>query len=164
MVDTSGKPVAGAFVDPDVWKGMYRCLGAYLWTRRRRPVPLGRCATRRTDRQCQPTRLRRRVPAARRPDGARTWFSRSSHVCRLRHGARLPRLESALKNATLEFGAVDPRTGDVSAAGKIHPCWKTVPASSWVEIRVNLPVAADGYKIRIESPGYQTFVLARVSP
>ena len=32
VVDLDGKPVAGAFVDPDVWKGKYRCLGAYLWT------------------------------------------------------------------------------------------------------------------------------------
>ena len=32
VVDPAGKPIAGAFVDPDVWKGVYRCLGAYLWT------------------------------------------------------------------------------------------------------------------------------------
>ena len=32
VVDRNGKPVAGAFVDPDLWKRTYRCLGAYLWT------------------------------------------------------------------------------------------------------------------------------------
>ena len=31
VVDPDGKPIAGAFVNPDTWRG-YRCLGACLWT------------------------------------------------------------------------------------------------------------------------------------
>ena len=31
VVDPNGKPIAGAFVKPDTWRG-YRCLGAFIWT------------------------------------------------------------------------------------------------------------------------------------
>ncbi len=62
-----------------------------------------------------------------------------------------------VENATLQFGAVDPSTGEVSL-------WQNPPelgSSTGISmgyIRVNLPVAGEGYKIRVESPGYQTFV------
>ena len=53
VVDPDGKPIAGAFVDPDRWRG-YRCLGRLSLDRRRRPVPLGRRARRPVDRRRQP--------------------------------------------------------------------------------------------------------------
>ena len=41
VVDAEGRPIDGAFVSIASWRG-YRCLGVYLATDRRRPVPLGR--------------------------------------------------------------------------------------------------------------------------
>jgi hypothetical protein len=74
------------------------------------------------------------------------------------HGSvRDAETKKRVDNATLEFGAVDPTTGDLSR-------WKSLPRSgfgtgiSFGSLSANLPVAADAYKIRIQSPGYQTFV------
>ena len=156
MVDTSGKPVAGAFVDPDVWKGVYRCLGAYLWTDadgrfRWDDAPDDELIVN-VSRQGYSGVFQRHVA----PTAEDVVFKLEPCVS-VNGTVRDAETRKRVESATLEFGAVDPRTGEVLR-------WQSPPELGFDtgivmgEINVNLPVSAEGYKIRIESPGYQTFV------
>ena len=117
VVDTSGKPVAGAFVDPDVWKGTYRCLGAYLWTDadgrfRWDDAPRDELVVN-VSRQGYVGVFQQAVA----PTAEDVVFK--LEPCLSIHGTvRDAETRKRVENATLEFGAVDPKTGEVSEVAK----------------------------------------------
>ncbi len=113
VVDPDGKPIAGAFVNPDTWRRLPLPGGIPL-DRRRRPVPLGRRAQRRVDRQRQPTRLPRASPSSTWPHRARMWSSRSTPPSGFKATVRDAETKKRVENATVEYSAVDPETGEPS--------------------------------------------------
>ncbi len=156
VVDLEGKPIAGAFVDPDTWKRTYRCLGAYLWTdadgRFRWDDAPNDDLIVNVQKQGYVGVFQQQVA----PTVEDIVFTVGA--CLPVHGTvRDAETKNRVENATLEFGAVDPKTGTV-ANWSSPPQLGSSTGISRGTLRVNLPVTADSYKIRIQSPGYQTFL------
>jgi beta-lactamase regulating signal transducer with metallopeptidase domain/protocatechuate 3,4-dioxygenase beta subunit/peroxiredoxin len=156
VLDLDGKPIAGAFVDPDTWKGRYRCLGAYLWT-----DADGRF---RWD-EAPSDELMVNVSLQGYDGVFQQRVSPTAHDVVFRLEPRLPiqgtvrdvETKKRVENATLDYGAVDPKTGEVAQwTGPPRLGFSTGVAMG--QLNLTLPVTADGYKIRIQSPGYQTFI------
>ena len=155
VVDTDGKPVAGAFIDPDVWKG-YRCLGTFLWTnadgRFRWDDAPNDELTVNVHQQGYIGVFQQRVL----PSVEETVFT-LTRCLPVDGTVRDAETKKRIEQATLEFGAVDTETGEVLK-------WVSPPRAgfrtgiSLGELRIDLPIKAESYKIRVQCPGYQTFV------
>ena len=155
VVDPDGKPIAGAFVNPDTWRG-YRCLGAFLWTDADGRFRWDDAPSDDLIVNVSQQGYRERVPAAGGPIG---------RGCRL-HAQALPQdsgkvrnaeTKKRVENATVEYSAVDPVTGEPSN-------WTGMPELGFStgvflgNLDINFPVTADAYKFRVRSPGFQPFV------
>jgi hypothetical protein len=155
VVDPQGKPVAGAFVNVDTWR-RYRCLGVFLWSDSDGRFRWDDASD---DEMTVNVSLQGYVGVFMRS------LTRASEdvvftlePCLSVQGTvRDAETKKRVENAILDFGAVDPKTGEV-------PQWSSPPQLGFATgvmlggLNVNLPVLADAYKIRIQSPGYQTFV------
>jgi AhpC/TSA family len=155
VVDIDGKPIGGAFVNPGVWRG-YRCMGSFLWTDadgrfRWENAPNDELIVN-VQRQGYVGVFQQHVA----PDSADVVFKLDPCLS-VRGTVRDAETNRRVENAALDFGAIDPQTGNV-------PRWTSPPRlglSTGVllgSLDVNLPVTAEAYKIRIQSPGYQTFI------
>lgn len=153
--DESERPVSGALVSVDTWKPeKYRGLGVYLWT----------------------DSEGRAVWADAPDDGLGVSVQRDGFlaqyrvvspangedlVFRLMRGLSIsgPVRDSAtgaeVGRGEVEYGSVDPATGEVDA-------WERFPGGtnqvSRGQLRVSLPVKAAGSRLRITAPGYAPFV------
>jgi hypothetical protein len=155
VVDPRGKPIAGAFVNPDTWRG-YRCLGVFLWTDaggrfRWDDAPEDVLIV---DVNAEGYRgvFQKRVT----PSGEDMVFTLEPSISV--HG-KLTDAETkkSVDNATVEYSAVDPKSGEPVK-------WTSMPelgAGVGVyqgHLDVNFPITAQEYKIRVRSPGYHPFV------
>lgn len=153
VVDPSGKPVAGAFVNIDTWRG-HRFLGVFLYSDadgrvRWDDAPDDDLTI---DVVCQGyTRLdRQRV---RPTDEDVLWTLNPSLAI---HGkVRDAETEKPVEKAEVEFGAIDPGTGDVSVWSRVGASELTVDDGY---LNTNFPVEAESYKIRLTADGYEPFV------
>ncbi len=155
VVDPQGKPIAGAFVNVDSWRH-YRCLGVFLWSDSDGRFRWDDASD---DEMMVNVSLRGYVGVFMRPLAhASEEVVFTLEPCLSVQGmVRDAETKKRVENATLEFGAVDPKTSDVSqwnSPPQLGPATGVLMGG----LNVNLPVTADAYKIRIQSPGYQTFV------
>ena len=153
VVDPSGSPVEGAFVNIDTWRG-YRCLGVYLYSdadgRVRWDDAPEDNLTVNVDREGYVGLFQERVKA-----GSDLTFTIQPALS-ISGIVRDAATKKAVERATIEYGAVNPATGDVAT-------WQPQPELGWVwfasgHLTARFPVAADAYKIRITAEGYQAFV------
>ena len=155
VVDPDGKPIAGAFVDPDLWRG-YRCLGAFLWTDAEGRFRWDDAP--RDDLIVNVSQQGYRGVSQQRvaPSGEDVVFTLEPSL-RILGKVRNAETQARVENATVEYSAVDPVTGEPSN-------WTGMPelgASTGVflgNLDINFPVTADAYKFRVRSPGFQPFV------
>ncbi len=155
VLDPDGKPIAGAFVVPDTWRG-YRCLGAFFWTgtdgRFRWDDAPGDEMSINVDMPGYRGISMQRVA----PSGADVVFTLKPSLTI--HG-KLTDAETKKRvdNATVEYSAIDPKSG---APLK----WTNLPetgAGTGVymgRLDANFPITAEAYKLRLLSPGYQPFL------
>ncbi len=153
VVDPAGKPIAGAFVVVDSWQG-YRCMGVFLYSDadgrvRWDDAPASEFRVD-VDHQGYVRLSDQRVRA-----GSEMTFTLQPALA-ISGFVREVTTRKVIKQAEVEYGAVDPQTGDVST-------WIPKPQyglvwfnSGWLSAR--FPVTADAYKIRITSEGYEPFV------
>jgi beta-lactamase regulating signal transducer with metallopeptidase domain/protocatechuate 3,4-dioxygenase beta subunit len=155
VVDPDEKPIEGAFVNVDSWR-RNRFLGVFLHTDRD-----GRF--RWDDAPDDPLEInvdhpgyvglsRQRVG----PSAKDVTFTLKPSL--LVHGKVLDaETRKPVESATLEYAPIDPKTGEVAS-------WTAMPRVGRGirvyrgDLRVNIPVAADAYKIRILAEGYEPFV------
>ncbi len=153
VVDPEGKPIEGAFVNIDTWRG-YRCLGVYLYTdadgRVRWDDAPGDDLTINIDHPTHLGYFHQKAPV----DTDNTFTLNPSLAISgiVRDASTLKGIEGA----EVEYGAVDPKTGEVAI-------WRKRPAKSWVWynqgwLTVRFAPEAEAYKIRILTPGYPPFV------
>jgi beta-lactamase regulating signal transducer with metallopeptidase domain/protocatechuate 3,4-dioxygenase beta subunit len=155
VVDPNGKPIAGAFVDPDLWRG-YRCLGAFLWTDAEGRFRWDDAP--RDDLLVNVSQQGYRGLSQQRvsPSGEDVVFALEPSL-RILGKVRNAETQARVENATVEYSAVDPMTGETSS-------WTRMPelgASTGIylgNLDINFPVTADAYKFRVRSPGYQPLV------
>jgi beta-lactamase regulating signal transducer with metallopeptidase domain/protocatechuate 3,4-dioxygenase beta subunit len=154
VVDPEGKPIEGAFVNIDSWRG-YRCLGVYLYTDsdgrvRWDDAPDDRLLVN-VDRQGYLGFLGVRAE----PDNTEiTWTLAPALL--ISGIVRDSETRKAVETAEIEYGAVDPASGEVSR-------WEKPPTIGWSRftqgyLNARFAVQADAYKIRITADGYQPFV------
>jgi beta-lactamase regulating signal transducer with metallopeptidase domain len=155
VVDPNGKPIAGAFVNPDTWRG-YRCLGAFMWTdadgrfRWDDMSPDDLIVS--VSQQGYSSVFQQRVA----PSGEDVLFTLKPSL-RILGAVRNAETQARIENATVEYGAVDPVTGE-------PPSWTGMPELGFStgvfqgNLDINFPVAADAFKFRVRSPGFQPFV------
>ncbi len=155
VVDPNGKPIAGAFVNPDTWRG-YRFLGALIWTdadgRFRWDDISHDDLLVNVSQQGYSGVFQQRVA----PSGEDVVFTLKPSL-RIRGAVRNAETQTHVENATVEYSAVDPVTGEPSS-------WTGMPelgSSTGVflgNLDINFPVTADAYKLRVRSPGFLPFV------
>jgi beta-lactamase regulating signal transducer with metallopeptidase domain len=156
VVDPDGKPIAGAFVDPDVWKGTYRCLGIHLWTdtdgrfrwddapNDELIVNVNKAGYRGLSQE----------PVAPLTEDV---VFRLEPSLRIVGKVRDAATKKPVENATVDYGEVDPATGQASR-------WTGMPElgmSTGIfrgRLDINFPVTADAYQFRVQSPGFLPFV------
>ncbi len=155
VVDLDGKPIAGAFVNPDTWRG-YRCLGAFKWTDadgrfRWDDAPRDDLIVS-VDQQGYRGVSQRRVA----PSDEDVVFTLEPSL-RIVGAVRNAETQARVENATVEFSAVDPVTGEPSS-------WTRMPELGFStgiylgNLDIAFPVTADAYQFRVRSPGFQPFV------
>ncbi|MHB1560353.1 MAG: carboxypeptidase regulatory-like domain-containing protein [Isosphaeraceae bacterium] len=156
VLDTSGRPIEGASVNIDTWHG-YRFFGVHLDTDadgrfRWDDAPEDAILV---DVDCQGYRglFQQKVQAA---DGNIAEF-RMAPSLPIHGNVKDAETGKPIDEAAVAVGAVDPKTGEVSA-------WTNGPELG-VEIGVyqgrldfNFPVTADAYRIRITADGFEPFV------
>lgn len=153
VVEPDGKPIGGAFVVVDTWRGC-RFLDVSLDT-----DADGRF--RWDDAPDEPFQINldRRgffgvFQQAVQPTGGETTFTLVPSLA-VNGTVRDAETKQAVTRATVEYGAVDPKTGDVET-------WTGLPrgkrAIHDVYLRLDFPVSADAYKVRITAEGYAPFV------
>lgn len=153
--DPDGKPIAGAFVNPDTWRG-YRCLGAFFWTDadgrfRWDDAPDDELSVN-VDAQGYRGVSMERVA----PSGDDVVFTLKPSLS-IRGKLSDAETRKRVDNATVEYSAVDPKSGEPLK-------WTALPEfGSGVgvfqgRLDVNFPITTGTYKIRVQAPGYHPFV------
>jgi beta-lactamase regulating signal transducer with metallopeptidase domain len=155
VVDPDGKPIAGASVNVDSWR-RYRFLDVFLYTDRD-----GRFLW--DDAPDDPLEISAWTPGYHRVSRQRVEPSEADVTFTLRPSLSIngrvfdAETKKGVEAATVEYGAVEPKTGDV-------PKWTGLPtpgASGGVHqgrFNVDIPVTAAGYRLRVVAEGYQPFV------
>ncbi len=155
VVDSGGKPIAGAFVNFDTWRG-YRDLGAFFWTDAEGRFRWNDAPDDETKVNVMRQGYLDLILESTPPSSDEVTFTLfESHSIRgtIRDSVTKKRVD----RASVEYGIVDPKTGEPAT-------WTTMSHAGFSgmvyqgELHVNLPVAADLFKIRVQSPGFQTFV------
>jgi beta-lactamase regulating signal transducer with metallopeptidase domain len=155
VVEPNGKPIAEAFVNPDTWRG-YRCLGALLWTDaegrfRWDDAPRDDLIVN-VSQQGYSTVFQQQVA----PSAEDVVFTLKPSL-RILGVVRNAETQKRVENATVEYSAVDPVTGELSS-------WTRMPELGFStgiylgNLDLAFPVTADAYKFRVRSPGFQPFV------
>jgi hypothetical protein len=156
-VDLEGKPIAGAFFDPDVWRNQ-RSLGGFHWT-----DADGRF--RWDDAPDDELIVNVNAPGYRGVFQQHVPLSSEEHEFRLAPSLTVEgkvvdvETKKRIDNALVEYSAVDPKTDESSK-------WTNLPevgfgAGTGVyqgNLAANFPVTESAYKIRVHSPGYRTFI------
>ena len=155
VVDPDGKPVAGAFVNIDTWR-RYRFLGVFLYSDadgrfRWDDAPDDELSI---NVNCQGYTGLHHQAVKLTDAGVEFTLTPSLSI----HGTvRDAENDNRVDRATVEFGAIDPKTGDVST-------WIGKPEVGFGigvyqgNLDVNFPVEADSYKIRLTADGYAPFI------
>jgi beta-lactamase regulating signal transducer with metallopeptidase domain/protocatechuate 3,4-dioxygenase beta subunit/peroxiredoxin len=153
VLDPAGRPVPGAFVNIDTWRG-YRFLGVFLYSDadgcfRWDDAP-DDVLTINVDSRGYTGLSRQQV----RPTDQVARFTLNPSLAvfgRVRDVETDKRVESA----TVEFGAIDPKTGDVSS-------WSGLPRDQvgvhQGDLNADFPVEAESYKLRVTADGYLPFI------
>ncbi len=154
VIDTLGKPVAGAFVNIDTWR-RYRCLGVFLYTdaegiARWDDAPEDDFKVNVDARGFKGIFMQ----SVRATDGVETFTLQPALA--ISGFVRDSETGKGVERAEVEFGAVDPATGDV-------PSWRSSDRIGWATfsqgyLNLKIPVYADAFKFRIIADGYQPFV------
>jgi RNA polymerase sigma factor (sigma-70 family) len=155
VVDPAGRPVAGAFVNVDTWRG-YRCLGVFLYSDaegrfRWEDAPDDEILVN-VDLQGYAGVSRRRVG----PDDRDVSFTLRPSLA-VRGKVRDAETDARIEVATVELGAVDPETGEVSKWTGRREAGSGVGVYKG-ELSINFPVEAESYKLRIVAEGYAPFI------
>ena len=155
VVDPDGKPIAGAFVNPDTWRG-YRCLGAFIWTDadgrfRWDDAPRDDLIVNVSQQGYRGVSQQQVAPSD--EDVVFTLKPSSGFSATVRDAETQKRVE----NATVEYSAVDPVTGEPSSWTRMPELGSSTGVSMG-NLDINFPVTADAYKFRVRSPGFQPFV------
>ena len=155
VVDPSGKPVEGAFVNVDSWR-FNRFLGIFLYSdaegRFRWDDGPDDELTINVDREGYGGLSMQRVTPT---DQGVTLTLKPSLL--IRGIVRDAETGKRVERARIEFGAVDPKTGEISK-------WNDFPESGHLvqvnqgDLNVSVPVEAESYKIRLIADGYAPFI------
>ncbi len=151
VVDPSGQPVEGAFVNIDTWR-RYRFLGVYLYTDadgrfRWDDVPDDEMMV---NADCRGYRgvFQRKVKAA---DGGSLDFTLAPSL-EIHGTVRDAETGKRVDAAAVAIGAIDPKTGEVAS-------WLNPPELEYAVnqgyLDLNSPSTADAYKIRLMADGYR---------
>ncbi len=156
VVDPDGRPIEGAFINVDTWQ-RYRCLGVYLYSDADGKV-------RWDDAPVDPLhlnvdRLGYRglfdINAQAGPEEVSITLRPSLSISGNVSDAETNKL---VDPAVFEYGAIDPKTGEVAL-------WEKPPALGWTilhdgVLNANFPVSdqSDKYRFRITAEGYVPFV------
>jgi beta-lactamase regulating signal transducer with metallopeptidase domain len=155
VLDLDGKPVPGAFFDPDVWRN-HRSLGAFHWT-----DPDGRFHW--DDAPDDELIVNVNAPGYRGVFQQHVAPSSAEHEFRLAASLTIrgkvinAETKKRVDNAVLEYSAVDPATGESSK-------WTSPPQIGFGtgifqgNLDANFPVTASAYKIRVHAAGFNDFV------
>lgn len=150
-VTPDGKPIEGAFVNIDTWN-RYRCLGVFLDTdadgwARWDDAPAGEFLVG-VSRQGYLGLHREKARAG--EDLTATLRPSLEILGKVRDAE----MKKSVERARVEFGVVDPATGEVSK-------WLPTPANSLMvyqgSLQAEVAAEADAYKIRITAEGYEPF-------
>ncbi len=156
VVDTSGRPVEGAFVNIDTWR-RYRCLGVYLYSdadgRFRWDDAPEDALLVNVDRDGYRGVFMQQATAV---EGGTVDFTIAPSIAV--HGKVTDaQTGERIGEAAVAAGAIDPKTGEVTG-------WPGGPELGFGvgvfqgELHFNFPVAADAYRIRVTADGYETFI------
>ncbi|MFI5457976.1 MAG: carboxypeptidase regulatory-like domain-containing protein [Isosphaerales bacterium] len=155
VVDPDGKPVAGAFVNPDTWRG-HRCLRAFLWTDADGRFRWDDAPNDELIVDVNQTGYRGVFQQHVAPSSEDVVFTLKPSL-RIQGTVRDAETKKRVDNATVEYSAVDPKSGEPLK-------WTSLPELGYStgvfqgDLDINFPVTADAYKFRGRSPGFQTFV------
>jgi len=153
VIDPEGKPIGGAFVNIDTWQG-YRCLGVFLYSDadgrvRWDDAPEGNLLVN-VDCQGYLGLFNQRVQVGDdlaftlKPALAISGFVRDAET------------KKGVARAEIEFGAVDPKTGEVTTWQPAPSIGRTMISEGW--LYADILLGADAYKLRITGEGYEPFV------
>ena len=155
IVNPAGKPIEGAFVNVNSWRG-YRFLGIYLYSdadgRFRWDDAPGDELTVNVNREGYAGLFMHPVAAA--DQGLTLTLNPSLTV---RGMVRDAETGKVVEWAKIEYGSIDPTTGEV-------PKWTAMPQEGigvvvyQGQLNANFPVEADAYRIRLTADGYAPFV------
>lgn len=155
VVDPDGKPIEGAFVNVDMWR-THRFLGVYLYSdadgRFRWDDGPGDELMVNVDRTGYAGVFMHRVT----PTDQGVIFTLKPSLT-VRGTVRDAETGKRIEQARIEYGAIDPKTGEVAK-------WTGMPSvGSGVQVfqgdlDANFPVEADAYRIRLTADGYAPFV------
>jgi beta-lactamase regulating signal transducer with metallopeptidase domain len=155
VVDPDGKPIAGARFDADAWRG-HRCLGTFLWT-----DADGRF--RWDDAPIDELIVNVGAPGYTAVFQQKVTPSPEEIVFKLTPALAIQgKLSNAetkkrVENALVEYGAVDPATGEVAK-------WTNLEELGFGggvyqgAFNANFPVTSGAYKLRIRSAGFHDFI------
>ena len=155
VVDPDGKPVAGAFIDVDGWQSI-RGLNVYLYSDAEGHFHWD-------DAPNDALTVNVNNPGYFGVFQQKVAPSVEEEVFTLKPSLRIDgRVRDAetkkrIDNATVQYSIVDPKTGEATKWTAMHELGFSTGVYQGA-MSVNFPVAADTYKIRVESPGYKTFV------
>jgi beta-lactamase regulating signal transducer with metallopeptidase domain/uncharacterized GH25 family protein len=155
VVDSGGKPIAGAFVNPDTWRG-FRCLRAFFWTDtdgrfRWDDAPNDEMSVNVNAQGYRGVFMQRVTPS-----GEDVVFTLKPSLS-IRGKLTDAQTKKRVDNATVDYSAIDPKSGEPVK-------WTNLPELGFGvgvyqgDLNVNFPITDDAYQIRVRSPGYQDFV------
>ena len=156
VVDPSGKPIAGAFVDPGTWRD-YRCLGALIWTDadgrfRWDDMPRDDLIVN-VSQQGYISVCQQRVA----PSVEDVVFTLKPSL-KILGAVRNAETQARVENAAVEYSARRPRNGRAIELDGHARSSGSAPASFWSSLDINFPVTAERLRFRVRSPGFQPFV------
>ncbi len=153
VVEPSGRPIEGAFVNIDTWRG-YRCLGVFLYSdadgRARWDDGPEDALTINADRTGYRGLSMVRATAG-NGEVALTLLPSLS----ISGTVRDSETRKAVAGARFEYGACDPKSGEVATWEKPPELGPTT-LYQW-QLSANFPVTADTYRFRITAEGYLPF-------
>jgi len=155
VVDRDGKPVAGAYVDPDVWRD-HRGLETFLWTGADGRFRWDDAPNDELIVNVNATGYRGVFQERVAPSNEDVVFTLTPSLA-IRGKLVDAETQKRVDNAVVEYSAVDPASGEPLK-------WTNLPRFGFGvgvyrgNLDVNFPVTDGAYKIRVRSAGYLDFV------
>jgi beta-lactamase regulating signal transducer with metallopeptidase domain len=154
VVNPSGRPVVGAFVNIDTWR-VYRCLGVFLYTDANGAVRWDDAPEDLFKVNVDAQGYQGIFMQSTRVTGGEETFTLRPAIA-ISGIVRDSETRKGVERADLAYGAVDPASGEVKD-------WQDAAKVGWTmvsqgHLHVIIPVEADSYKFRITAQGYQPFI------